>query len=385
VRASRAAPCDGVLTLVGQVVATARIVVPASGHGPDMRIVVTGASGNVGSSLLPQLLDHPEVDAVVGLARRPPERPDPRVEWRPLDVAEDDLDEAFGGADVVVHLAWLLQPSHDPDEMRRVNLVGTRRVLDAVARTGVPALVHASSIGAYSPGPKDRRVDESHPTEGISTSTYSRHKAEAERMLDRFEADHPDRRVVRMRKGIVLQPDAASALARYFLGPFVPQALLRRSLVPVVPAVDRLAVQALHADDAARAYVEACVRPVSGAFNLAADPVLDPPTLARLLGARTVPLPAAALRGVVAASWRLHLQPTDPGWVDIGRYGPLMDCTRAGTVLGWTPEHDAGQALVDTVDAMAAGRGGSSPVLRPRAGGAQRLGEVVRGLVPGRR
>jgi len=348
-----------------------------------MRIVVTGATGNVGSQLLPQLLTRPEVTSVVGIARRLPEAPDPRVEWHALDVAEDDLLPAFARADVVVHLAWLLQPSHDPDEMRRVNLGGTRNVVDALVAAGVPALVHASSVGAYSPAPKDRRVDESHPTDGIATSTYSRHKAEAERMLDRLEAEHPERRVVRLRKGIVLQPDAASALARYFLGPFVPQSLVRRSLLPVVPSVDRLAVQALHAADAASAYVEACVRPVTGAFNVAAEPVLDPPTLARLLGARTVPVPASVLRGVVSATWRLHAQPTDPGWVDIGRETPLLDTTRARTELGWTPQYDAAQALLETIDAMSAGRGGSSPVLRPRSQGGHRLLEVVRALVPG--
>jgi hypothetical protein len=98
-----------------------------------------------------------------------------------------------------------------------------------------------------------------------------------------------------------------------------------------------------------------------------------------------VPVPAAALRGLVDLTWRLHVQPTDPGWVDLGRYGPLMDTSRATSILGWTPKHDAGQALVDTVDAMGAGRGASTPVLRPRAGGVGRAAEVLRGLVPGLR
>jgi UDP-glucose 4-epimerase len=350
-----------------------------------MRIVVTGATGNVGSQLVPRLLERPEVDSVVGVARRLPDEADARVDWRSLDVAEDDLSDAFRGADVVVHLAWLLQPSHDPDEMRRVNLGGTRRVLDAVVEQRVPALVHASSVGAYSPAPKDRRVDESHPTDGIPSSAYSRHKAEAERMLDRLEAQHPGLRVARLRKGVVLQPQAASALARYFLGPFVPQSLVRRSLVPVVPAVDGLAIQVVHAADAADAYVQACVREVSGAFNIAAEPVLDPPTLAELLHARTVPLPASALRAAVSLSWRARLQPTDPGWVDIGRQGPLMDCSRAATSLGWQPQHDGGQALLDTLAAMSRGEGAATPVLRPRAGGVGRWAEVARGLVPGLR
>ena len=302
-----------------------------------------------------------------------------------MDVAESELAPVLAGADVVVHLAWLLQPAHDPDEMRRVNIVGTARVLAAVAATGVPALVHASSVGAYSPGPKSPRATEDHPTGGISSSTYSRHKAEAERMLDRFETEHPERRVVRMRPGVVLQGAAASELARYFLGPFVPQTLVRRSLLPVVPAVDRLALQVVHAADMAAAYVLACVRPVTGAFNIATEPVLDPPTLAAILGARRVPLPAVVLRGLVQLTWRLHLQPTDPGWVDLGRLTPLLDTTRARTELGWVPRYDAAQALLETFEAMGAGRGGGSPVLRPRATGPARVLEAVRALVPGGR
>ena len=354
-----------------------------------MRIVVTGATGNVGSQLLPQLLDAPEVSSVVGLARRLPDSPDPRAEWHAVDIAEGDLDRLVAGADVVVHLAWLLQPAHDPDEMWRVNVEGSRRLLDAVARAGVPVLVHASSVGAYSPGPpKTRggaspRVDESHPTGGIGTSTYSRHKAQVERMLDGFEAEHPERRVVRIRPAVVLQASAASALARYFLGPFVPQSLVRPGLLPVVPKVDRLAFQVVHAKDMARAYVLACTQPVTGAFNIAAEPVLDAATMAAVLDARLLRVPAAVLRGLVDVAWRLHLIPVDPGWVDIGRLAPLLDTTRARTVLGWSPTHDAGQALLETVTAMGARRGADTPVLRPRRGLPRRAFEVARALVPG--
>ncbi|MGI8535623.1 MAG: NAD-dependent epimerase/dehydratase family protein [Mycobacteriales bacterium] len=350
-----------------------------------MRIVVTGATGNVGSQLVPQLLDELRVSSVVGLARRLPTEPDPRVEWHARDIAEDDLDSVLRGADVVVHLAWLLQPAHDPDEMWRVNVRGTQRVIDAMVRTGVPAFVHASSIGAYSPGPKLPRVGESHPTRGLSSSTYSRHKAEAERMLDALEADHPERRVVRMRPGLVLQGAAGSELARYFLGPLLPQSLVRRSLLPVLPDIDGLAVQAVHTSDMARAYVLACVQPVVGAFNIATEPVLDAPTLAAILGARLVRVPVAVVRGLVGLTWRLHLQPTDPGWVDIALRTPLLDTTRARTELGWSPVHDAAQALLETLGGIGSGKGGDSPVLRPRATGSGRVLEIVRALVPGAR
>ena len=229
-----------------------------------MRILVTGATGNVGSQLLPQLLDSPSVTSVVGLARRLPADRDTRVEWTSVDLAEGDLRPLVRGADVVVHLAFLLQPAHDPDEMHRVNITGTRRLFDAVVAEGVPALVHASSVGAYSPGPKEPRATEDHPTRGVSSSTYSRHKAQVERMLDDLEREHPERRVVRIRPGIVFQAKAASALARYFLGPFVPQSLVRRALLPVVPRVDRLAIQGVHAEDVARAFLLAATTPGDG-------------------------------------------------------------------------------------------------------------------------
>ena len=142
-------------------------------------------------------------------------------------------------------------------------------------------------------------------------------------------------------------------------------------------------MQALHAEDMARAYVLALTKPVTGAFNIAAEPVLDPASLAEALGATTFPLPRAVVRAVVDLTWRLHLQPTDPGWVDIGTLGPLMDTGRARRDLGWVARHSATEALVETVEAMGAGAGGGSPVLRPRAKGPARVLEVVRALVPG--
>src|SRR5438045_3374316 len=116
----------------------------------------------------------------------------PKTEWVEADVARDDLVPAFTGADAVVHLARTIQPSHDSALLWRVNVLGSQRVFEAAARAKVPALVYASSVGAYSPGPKDRFVDETWPTNGIETSFYARHKAEVERRLDTFERDHPE-------------------------------------------------------------------------------------------------------------------------------------------------------------------------------------------------
>ena len=218
-----------------------------------MRIVVIGASGNIGTSVLQALVQDPEVSEVIGIARRAAP-PAPKVEWRERDVTTDDLRRDLEGADAVVCLHWAIQPSRDIETLRAINLDGNRRVFDAAAAAGVPALLYSSSVGAYSPGPKDRAVDERWPTGGIESSFYSRHKSEVERLLDAVEAATADMRVVRMRPALVFKREAASEIRRLFVGPFLPSPLLRRSLIPVVPRSERLRFQAVHSLDVGEAF-----------------------------------------------------------------------------------------------------------------------------------
>src|SRR5206468_832331 len=121
------------------------------------------------------------------------------------------------------------------------------------------SLVYGSSVGAYSPGPKDRAVDESWPTGGIRTSFYSRDKAEVEGILDRVEAENPKLRVVRLRPGLIFKSEAASGIRRLFAGPLLPSRLVRRGLIPIVPRVERLVFQAVHSYDVGEAYHQAVV------------------------------------------------------------------------------------------------------------------------------
>jgi len=98
-----------------------------------MRIIITGASGNIGSALLRRLTsdDH----ELVGMARRMPDAPGPYggVEWVSVDLTQDScvptLEHTFAGGDAVVHLAWGFQPSHDPAYLKELGVGGTRRVL----------------------------------------------------------------------------------------------------------------------------------------------------------------------------------------------------------------------------------------------------------------
>ncbi len=311
-----------------------------------MRVVITGATGNVGLSVVKALAQDAAIDAVVGVARRAPDLTLDKVTWTMADVSRDDLSLTFRRADAVVHLAWLIQPSRDENVTWATNVVGTSNVLDAISRTAsVQAVVVASSVGAYSPGPKDRAVDESWPTHGVPTSSYSRQKAYVERLLDAFEPRHPHVRVVRLRPGLIFQGQASTEIRRYFLGPLVPAGFLKPERLPLFPVIPGLSTQVVHATDMADAYCRAVKLPVRGAFNVASDPPLDMTSMAEALNARTVRLPAPLARAVAAATWRLRLQPTDAGWLDLALSAPRMDIARARTELNWTPAFSADTAL----------------------------------------
>jgi nucleoside-diphosphate-sugar epimerase len=214
----------------------------------------------------------------------------------------------------------------------------------------------------------------------VATSFYSRHKAAVERILDRFESSAPSVSVVRLRPALIFKADAASEIRRLFAGPFLPNALITRSLIPIVPAVRGLRFQAVHSFDVGAAIRQAVLSDVTGAFNLAAEPVLDPDRIGSLLAARPVTVPRPLLRAFTAATWHLRLQPTPPGWLDLALGVPLMSSDRARRELGWEPRSSADDTLLDLLDGLRHGRGLSTPPLDPRAGGPLRSGELATGV-----
>lgn len=350
-----------------------------------MRVVVIGATGNVGTSVVDALAGDPRVTEIVGVARRRPALVRPRTTWVEADVVSAPLTELLRGADAVIHLAWLIQPSRDEATTHAVNVTGSARVFEAAAAAGVGALVYASSIGAYSPGPKDRAVDERWPTEGTPSSFYSRHKVETERALDALEARHPELRVVRLRPGLIFKRGAASGIRRLFAGPFLPSRLVRPDLLPLLPLPAGLRVQGVHSDDVAQAYrLVALDDRARGAYNVAAEPVLDGATLGRAFGARPVAVPPKALRVAADLTWRARLQPTPPGWLDMGMAVPIMDTGRIRRELGWSPRVAADDALLELVAGLRESAGTDTPPLSPDTGGTARIGELLRTRVGAR-
>jgi UDP-glucose 4-epimerase len=148
----------------------------------------------------------------------------------------------------------------------------------------------------------------------------------------------------------------------------------------VFPDVPRLRFQAVHSLDVAEAYRLAVRGDSRGAFNVAADPELDPRAIAELLRARLVPLPGTAVRAAAALGWALRIQPSPPGWIDLALGVPLLDWTRARDELGWAPRRSASEAFLELMEGIREGAGAATPPLAPEASGPARSREILSGV-----
>ncbi len=339
-----------------------------------MRIAITGASGNLGTALIRALRGtDPGLD-IVGICRRPPaEGPAGEslgaVDWRAIDLSrpecEPALVAAFDGVDAVVHLAWAIQPVREEERLYAVNVGGTARMLRAAAAAKVPHVVHGSSLAVYAPH-ETSPVDETWPTTGVKTSSYSRQKVEAERLVAEAERANPEMTFAYVRPTLVVQRNAAAEIASLFVGARLPMKALAalRGRLPLLPLPAGLQMQLVHADDVADAIVRILEQKAAGPFNLAAE-VLGPHDLGDVMGgARPIGVPRQVTRAAVGVAYKARAIPTSPGWLDMLVTGASLDSTRARAELGWEPRYSSAQAAAELLDGFADGAQGPTPALQ---------------------
>jgi nucleoside-diphosphate-sugar epimerase len=323
-----------------------------------LTVAVTGPTGTFGFGLLPLLEADDRIARVVGIARRPfdpAEHGWTKLEYRRGDVRDPDaLAEAFGDADVVVHLAFLIVGGTSPTR-RAVNVDGTINAFRAAATVGARRFVYASSVAAY--GFHDDNpigMDEDWPTRPAQRLFYAQEKAELEHLLQAESEEHPDLAVYLLRPSIVigphtiggkqLLPGPLAALGRLLGG------RLRRLPVPLPAPVPDLPLQLVHEDDVGQALLQCVVGAgPPGAYNIAGDGVLSAVDVARELGIIPLPVPARAGQSVAGALARLPFLPSRAGWVEAASHPAVMDTSRAKERLGWAPRYTGLEALRDTI------------------------------------
>ncbi|MDQ3981984.1 MAG: NAD-dependent epimerase/dehydratase family protein [Actinomycetota bacterium] len=329
-----------------------------------LTVAVTGPTGSIGRSFV-RLLDRtPEVGRVLGMARRPfdPERMGLRkLEYRRGDVLNHaSVDALVEDADVVVHLAFLIMGSQDATE--EINMKGSRSVFESAFAAGVERLVYTSSVAAYG-FHKDNPewLTEKVPARGSDNHYYSRQKAQLEEMLANL-GRYADTGVYVFRPCIVAGPDSTDLIEQIPLvraSDKVPGALRKLGgalpmLRPVIPDPGT-PFQLVHEDDVASALVAGVLgEGPPGTYNLAADGEMTLTDLAHALGWYAVPIPELAVETAATIVSKLPLMPAKASWVTALRVPVLMDTTKAKKDLGWLPERDVKETLMETIDAARA-------------------------------
>jgi UDP-glucose 4-epimerase len=319
---------------------------------PGLTVAVTGPTGELGRSFVRALERSRDVGRIVGMARRPF---DPaghgwrRTEYRRGDVLDRaSVEELVTGADVVVHLAFVVVKAGD--ETRHINVEGSRNVFEATVEAGVPRLVYASSVAAYGfPEDLDGPLTEDMPALGHARHPYSAHKAEVEGVLaDALAGGETDAWV--FRPCIVAGPDAPALIEQVRWPDRLPEPLSTLAGAVGVLPDPGVTFQLVHHDDVALAMRAGVLgRGEPGAYNLAADGVITMRDLAQALGLRTVPMPKLALEATAELVARLPFLPDEASWVEALRRPVLMDTAKARRLLRWRPRYDARETLRLTV------------------------------------
>jgi nucleoside-diphosphate-sugar epimerase len=329
-----------------------------------LTVAVTGPTGEIGRPFIAALERAPEVERVIGMARRPFDLG--RQSWQKVEYRRGDIldREAVEGlvedADVVVHLAFVIVAGRG--ESREINLRGSRNVFEAAAAAGVKRLVYTSSVAAYGfHRDLPSLLTEDLPVRGTARHPYSAHKAEVERELDdALEGSSTEAYV--FRPCIVAGPQATLlldlipliAIGQRIPGPIrwalgkVPE------LRPVLPDPG-VSFQLVHHDDVAAALSAAVLGMGEPAvYNLAGPGTLTISDLAGALGWHAVPAPRVAVGAAAEAAAWMPFLPDEAAWIEAVRRPMLMDTSRAREKLHWIPHHDARETLRETVAAVRA-------------------------------
>lgn len=315
-------------------------------------VAVTGPTGTFGSGLVPQLQADDRIERIVGIARRafdPAEHGWTKMEYRQGDVRDRAaLESAFGGVDVVVHLAFAITgASSSQATLREINVEGTLNAFDAAAAAGVQRFVYASSVAAYGFHPDNPiGMTEDWPVRPAARLFYAQEKAELEQLLQQRVAESPGPDLYLVRPPIVVGPHAVGAKSVPGLD------TVRRSPVPLPVPVPDFPMQLIHEDDVGRALLLCTVAAgPPGAYNIAADGQVTAIDVAREFGLLPLPFPAAVsqwMAGVAVRTPPVPFLPPAAQWVEAASHPAIMDTSKAKTELGWQPRYTAAEALHDT-------------------------------------
>ena len=340
-----------------------------------MRYVITGGSGYIGSRLVDHLSRREDTERIVICDLAPPRGGyKPKTQFEQLDVRDGEAVRAVlesSGADALVHLAFILNPSHDEELMYDVDVNGTHNVLEAASAAGTGQVLVTSSSTAYGAFPDNPMpITEEQPVRGVADFSYARDKTESDRLCQLWAERHPERVMTIVRPCIVFGPNVDNYLVRLWTKqPFAVDA----------GTLDGK-IQFVHEDDVVEAITTLLEGRHAGAFNVAGDGLMTLRECAELLDTPIRRMPLWAYRALAKLLWRLRLSEAPPGQIDFALYPWIVSNEKIKATLGWTPKHTSRETFDITMRAQ-----GKLPQKDPPASSsAGEEAELYSAALPGR-
>jgi UDP-glucose 4-epimerase len=297
-----------------------------------MRYVITGGSGYIGTRLVELLGARDDTELITIADARAPDIHRPKTRYERLDVRDRDGVRALlerEQPDALVHLAFILNPSHDEQLMYDVDVNGTHNVLEAAGAAGTPQVLVTSSASAYGAFPDNPvPLTEDDPVRGAPDFSYARDKTEADRICQLWAATYPDRTMTIVRPCIVLGPNVDNYLVRLWTHqPFtVDHGHLDYEL------------QFVHEDDVVAGIALLLEGKHGGAYNVAGDGTITAKEAAELIDSPIRKMPLKVYRGLAKAMWALRRAEAPPGSIDFGIHPWIVSAEKLKAV-GWAPKH----------------------------------------------
>lgn len=299
-----------------------------------MRVIITGSSGRLGRILAPYLLTAGLADSVIGIDIQPAPFSATGYRHEQIDIRSNDTDTLFKDADALVHLAFVLmggglgRQRHDRESIRSVNVEGSRKMFMAAAHAGLQHAIFVSSAAVYGAWPDNPpRIPESAPLRAMPGFAYAEDKIAVEHWLDHLTATHHAIKITRLRPHAILGKHAHPLL----------NALFRQPIYPLAHPPPM--TQCIWEQDVVSAIALALQQPVSGTFNLAADPPMSLYDMLGLVHRWRLPMHPAILSAIHHLAWHLTPVVGEPGWIRGLRYPLVLDTRLAQSKLGFTPKY----------------------------------------------
>jgi UDP-glucose 4-epimerase len=297
-----------------------------------MKVVVPGASGKLGRLVTAELVERGH--QVVGIDRRPWVDPPEGVQVFELDIRKRAVEDLFRKhrPDAVIHMATVTHLREQSDERYRVNLEGTRAVVEHCATFGVKNVVFVGRhtyYGATPEAPLYHTEDE--PPTGTTPFPELADLVAADLYAGSALWRHPEIRTAILRVCYSLGPSLHGTLATYLRGP----------RVPTVLGYDPL-FQFMHEVDVASAIVLAFEKQIRGVFNVAGPPPLPLSVIIREAGREAVPLPELLFRLTLG---RFGLPRLSTGALAHIKYPIVVDANRFLQVTGFRHAYSESETI----------------------------------------